>query len=535
MIRSSAAAVVAASTSIINGSDVEVAMTVFISHSSRDHAAVRLLMQNLQTAHESVWLDQSLVGGDAWWQRILHQIRSCSVFMVALSNSCLQSKPCRAEIDYAKALGLPILPVLIGDVDSYRIDPIFAVQSVDFRNPDVASGAALIAAVRERAAERNGLPDPLPEPPPVPYEFLQRLGVAIDSPEELSPTEQTTILTDLRQALRSEDDESVRADICRLLRALRRRSEVTHGTVDEIDDLLRRYPAARDSAAPPEHESEAAHTAQPSTPQADSPAMLVGEPATPDRTKSAKSRLSPRNPKTVAIAAGGVVLIAIIAIVAYLLLGRTSPGSTANKPATSTSQTSPPVPVAALDGLLLSPEQINTTMGATGMTVVNNTYTAMNDWSNNIADLNCRAIYSVAETSAYAGSGWTALRGQGLQEPGDSFAHIVNQAVVSFPSAGAAAAFFTTSTQRWPACANRLYHKVQPGKPDIVWTVGPITNTNGTLITTETEEGLNGWACRRALTVANNVAIDITACSYTEAGDFGVNIAHQIAAKVAKQ
>jgi hypothetical protein len=224
-------------------------MTVFICHSSRDHAAVRSLVQHLQTAHESVWLDQSLIGGEAWWQRILHQIRSCTVFVVALSNSCLQSKPCRAEMDYAKALGLPVLPVVIGDVDSYRIDPIFAVQSVDFRNPDAASGAALIAAVRERAAERKELPDPLPDPPPIAYEFLQRLGVAIDSPEELSPTEQSTMLGDLRQALRQEDDESVREDIRRLLRALRRRCEVTLTTVDEIDDLLRRFPGAGDSAA----------------------------------------------------------------------------------------------------------------------------------------------------------------------------------------------------------------------------------------------------------------------------------------------
>jgi hypothetical protein len=67
------------------------------------------------------------------------------------------------------------------------------------------------------------LPDPSPDPPPNPYENLQRLGVAIDSPEELSPTEQSTILANLRQALGQEDDENVREDIRRLLRALRRR------------------------------------------------------------------------------------------------------------------------------------------------------------------------------------------------------------------------------------------------------------------------------------------------------------------------
>lgn len=179
-------------------------MTVFISHSSRDHAAVQSLVQHLQNADESVWLDESLIGGEAWWQRILRHIRSCAVFVVAVSDSCLQSKSCRAEMDYADALGLPVLPVIIGDVDSYRLDAIFTVQSVDFRNPDADSDAALVAAVRERAAERKALPDPLPDPPSIPYEYLQRTWVAIDSPEELSPTEQSTILADLRQALRQE-------------------------------------------------------------------------------------------------------------------------------------------------------------------------------------------------------------------------------------------------------------------------------------------------------------------------------------------
>ena len=73
-------------------------MTVFICRSSRDDAAVRTLVQHLQAARESVWLDQSLSGGEEWWSRILTQIRSCTVFVVALSNNALQSKPCRAEM-----------------------------------------------------------------------------------------------------------------------------------------------------------------------------------------------------------------------------------------------------------------------------------------------------------------------------------------------------------------------------------------------------------------------------------------------------
>jgi hypothetical protein len=508
---------------------------VFICHSSRDHGAVRSLVQHLQSARESVWLDQSLIGGEAWWSRILHQIRSCTVFVVALSNNCLQSKPCRAEMDYAKALGLPILPVMIGDVDSYRIDPIFNVQSVDYRNPDVPTGMALIAALRERATEHRELPDPLPDPPPIPYAYLQRLGVAIDSPEELSPTEQSTILVDLRHALRDEDDETVRYDIKRLLRALRRRSEVTHATVDDIDEILRKYPAgAGDSAAPPEHESEAAHTSQPSTPKADSPAVSVGEPATSDgTTESTKPRLSRRNPKTVAIAAGAGILIAIIAVVAYLLLGRTSPGSTANKPATSASQTSPPLPVAALDGLLLSPEQINSAMGASGMGIAG-TSTGLGDDSA-VADMNCRAIDSTFEFSNLGGSGWTALRLQRLQHPpqGDAFDLSATQGVASFPSANAAAALFTAISQRWSGCSNRRYTVTGPNSAG--WTTGPLSNTNGTLSITLTQEGGNGWNCEKAVTVTNNIAISTSACSYKPIADVAVNIAHQVAAKVAKQ
>jgi serine/threonine kinase PknH len=499
-------------------------MTVFICHSSRDHAAVRFLVQHLQTAHESVWLDQSLLGGEAWWDRILHQIRSCTVFVVALSNSCLQSKPCRAEMDYAKALGLPVLPVVIGDVDSYRIDPIFAVQSVDFRNPDAASGAALFVAVRERAAERRELPDPLPDPPPIPYEFLQRLGVAIDSPEELSPTEQSTMLADLRQALRQEDDESVREDIRRLLRALRRRSEVTLTTVDEIDDLLRRYPGAGDSGTPPERGSEAAHTAKAGTPLTVSPAISVGETAPLVGTESTKPGRGTRNPKTAAIAAGIGVVIAIIGVVAYMLWGRTPPSPVVNKP----------VPMAALDGLLLSPGQINSAMGATGMGITG-TYTELVDSSATIAQPECRTVNDPMEASSYTGSGWTALRKQRLQQPpqGTAMDYYADQGVALFSSADNAATFFAASAKRWPTCSNRTYID-NASNDSWTWNAGPVSNTDGTLSVNLTEEGGNGWGCQRVLTIANNVAIDLLTCSYNPT-NAAVNIAHQIAAKVAKQ
>jgi len=135
-------------------------------------------------------------------------------------------------------------------------------------------------------------------------------------------------------------------------------------------------------------------------------------------------------------------------------------------------------------------------------------------------------------TSVYDGSGWTAMRSQHLREPVDNYPHQVWQAVVSFPSANDAARFFSASAQRWPACSNRQYHYINdPGNPDTVWTVGPVANISDTLSTTRM--GGEWWTCQRALTVSNNVAIDVAACPNNSA-DAAVVIAHQIAAKMAK-
>jgi serine/threonine kinase PknH len=81
----------------------------------------------------------------------------------------------------------------------------------------------------------------------------------------------------------------------------------------------------------------------------------------------------------------------------------------------------------------------------------------------------------------------------------------------------------------------RQFHYINPGQPDAVWTVGPIAITNGTLSTTDTRVGGNGFACQRALAVSNNVAIDVAVCAVNPAHAAVFNIVDQIAAKVAKQ
>jgi hypothetical protein len=202
---------------------------------------------------------------------------------------------------------------------------------------------------------------------------------------------------------------------------------------------------------------------------------------------------------------------------------------TAKTPTTGSTTTStfvPPLAEGVIDGLLLSPDEINAAMGATGMAVTE-THTVMSDDSATMAPKECLAIDGSAQTLVYADSGYTAERDQTLQE-GDNFTHYVEQAVVYFPSAKQASAFFTASVQQWPTC-----HQYTHTQTNTQWVVGAISNTNGTLSTTATELQAKapGWGCGRALALRDNIIIDVNTCSANPT-DSAVRIANQIAAKV---
>ena len=195
---------------------------------------------------------------------------------------------------------------------------------------------------------------------------------------------------------------------------------------------------------------------------------------------------------------------------------------------TTTTRSMIPRPVVEreLAGLLLSPEQLNVAMGAIGMTVTN-TQTSMSDNSATMAPQECLAIDGAAEAPVYANSGYWAERDQSLND-GDNFTHYVKQAVVLFPTVEKAGALFDASAQQWPAC--RQYTHTQS---ESQWAVGQISNANGTLSTTTTQQNASapGWGCGRALALRNNVIIDINTCSANPA-DSASKIADQIAAKV---
>ena len=93
-------------------------MKVFVSYPNHNDVAVRSLADDLERARQQARLDQDLGGGNAWWAQILEQIRACTVFVFALSNNSPYPAPCRAELECATALGVPILPVQISEAAS---------------------------------------------------------------------------------------------------------------------------------------------------------------------------------------------------------------------------------------------------------------------------------------------------------------------------------------------------------------------------------------------------------------------------------
>ena len=214
-------------------------MGVFVSYSSRDKDAVTRLTQDLQDADEQVWLDQRLAGGDAWWRAILEQIRCCDVFIFALSQNSIQSKPCQAELHYAQDLGLPILPVQVGHVDSMQLNPLATVQTVDYRTSTSTVGMRLLTALNRARAQRQPLPSPLPDEPPVPFEYLIRLYTTISGTDQLSPSDQAALVAQLQFGLREDGDhDAARNDIVMLLTKLRDREDVTYRTRTDVDAIL---------------------------------------------------------------------------------------------------------------------------------------------------------------------------------------------------------------------------------------------------------------------------------------------------------
>jgi hypothetical protein len=506
-------------------------MGLFVSYSSQDRTAIDPLTTALRRARQQVWFDDELGGGEAWWKEILEQIRSCQVFIVALSNHLLESKPCQAELRYAQALQRPILPVRIGPVDSMRANPLASLQVIDYQNPSVDTGIQLITAVHALAGHPRPLPSPLPDEPPVPFAYLMRLSSTL-AEQDLDPRQQTHLLTELKSGLEEDgDDPTARNDISRLLRILRDRSDVTYRTRTEIDNLLASVDAK--SAAPPapsrpQHEHPVARTtpsAPPSAPAATAqprpstspPTRVPARPSVASGAGGADTAPASRNRLLIA---GGAALVVVMAIVAAVVFFTQQAG---HKP--SSAPTGPPQ--VDLGAILLSPADLNTIMGVTNLQPSTQT-SRMVTSPGTPSDAACLGAFEPIQAAVYQGSGYTAVRSLGLRAA-DPPKRVFTGAV-EFPSAENAHAFVRTSAGNWKACAGQTV-TVADGNRTTPWTFSELNGAPPRIMLRRTQAVPNGRVCQRVLSAVSRVVIDVVACGTSITNEAG-QVAEQMAAKV---
>lgn len=102
-------------------------MLIFISHSSKTPEAKAALDKLAEEVKEilgyEVWYDPALKehGGHEWWAEILENIRRCDIFIFALTPQWLASLACELEYAYANALGKPMLPVMLEEVEEQTL------------------------------------------------------------------------------------------------------------------------------------------------------------------------------------------------------------------------------------------------------------------------------------------------------------------------------------------------------------------------------------------------------------------------------
>lgn len=95
---------------------------LFISYRSSDAVKVDKIARDLSllkyedgTARYIPWQDKKNLppASPNWWDAIVDAIIDCDVFVFHLSEASLQSKVCRAELDYAHRRNRPIVPIVL--------------------------------------------------------------------------------------------------------------------------------------------------------------------------------------------------------------------------------------------------------------------------------------------------------------------------------------------------------------------------------------------------------------------------------------
>lgn len=203
---------------------------------------------------------------------------------------------------------------------------------------------------------------------------------------------------------------------------------------------------------------------------------------------------------------------------------------------TVTGQSAPPpsVPDSALNGLLLTTDEVDAIMGTTGM-APHPVVEQMGDHRNMLPNLNCLGVWQVNEAPVYEPSHWKSVRQQMIRVPDtDAWNSLVVQSVVSYRTPDGAQQFFADSADRWSKCTDHNVNIRVNDQPLPAWKSGDLTKTDDMLAMPYTRGSGNlTRSCQHVVAIAANVIIDVAACGpQRPAFDGAADVAAKIESKL---
>ncbi|OBA61920.1 hypothetical protein A5647_09340 [Mycobacterium sp. 1100029.7] len=201
-------------------------------------------------------------------------------------------------------------------------------------------------------------------------------------------------------------------------------------------------------------------------------------------------------------------------------------------PTTTTSIPVPqPMPTTALEGLLLTKDQLIEVASGSNMALVG-TATSTSDSSKIIDDRTCLGLSSVGDVTVYVNSGYVAMRGNQFSTPNAVQADIT-QLVTSFTAPGDAQALLQRAQQDWQRCAQRRFGFHSSNGNHSYFFTHDLRATGSRIQVSMRQEEDQRWGCSHAMAVQGSVIVEARVCLLNKDTDAAVNnLLDQIIARV---
>ena len=222
-----------------------------------------------------------------------------------------------------------------------------------------------------------------------------------------------------------------------------------------------------------------------------------------------------------------------------------APSSTApTTPTPTPTAPQPPVPATAVDGLLLSGNEILAATGWPAPRAPVRPGKKGNYVLVNFENDRCHSAVEPGSQDTYRDTAYTALRAQythGESTPHSRYSDpedwLFLNVAAPFPAAADATKTIESTKKSWQSCANTTTRIHTTGSDGTIsrienWALGSLSADDGVLFMQMTQVGADGWGCWRVLGARNNIAIDIAACSVGATKAAAQGAYNAIAAKV---